>query len=80
MAPDALRGRVMSLYTVLSGGVFPLGAFFVGTLSQSWGVSTAFAVNGALGLTAVAGLVWLHGGRPRRLAQASSPVPPGRGV
>src|SRR5204863_9976071 len=27
MAPDALRGRMMSLYTVISGGVFPIGAF-----------------------------------------------------
>jgi len=80
MAPDALRGRVMSLYTVLSSGVFPVGAFFVGALSQSWGVSTAFAVNGALGLTAVAGLVWLHGPRTRRLAEASSSSPPGRAV
>jgi hypothetical protein len=70
----------MSLYTVLSSGVFPVGAFFVGALSQSWGVSTAFAVNGALGLTAVAGLVWLHGPRTRRLAEASSSAPPGRAV
>src|SRR5688500_10836260 len=26
-APDALRGRVMSLYTLLSSGIFPIGAF-----------------------------------------------------
>jgi MFS family permease len=52
-APDALRGRVMSLYTLLSGGVFPIGAFWVGFISEHWGVSWAFLVNGLLGLAAM---------------------------
>jgi predicted MFS family arabinose efflux permease len=52
--PEPLRGRVMSVYVLLSGGVFPLGALFVGLVSQAWGVSTAFAVNGTLGLCALA--------------------------
>jgi predicted MFS family arabinose efflux permease len=52
-APDRLRGRVMSLYTLLSIGVFPIGAFFVGAVSQAGGVSRAFAVNGSLGLVAI---------------------------
>ena len=30
LAPDELRGRVMSLYTLVWGGVFPIGAFLVG--------------------------------------------------
>jgi predicted MFS family arabinose efflux permease len=55
-APDALRGRVMSIYTWVSGGVFPIGAFIVGTISQWWGVSAAFLWNGTLGLTAVVAL------------------------
>ena len=38
MAPDTMRGRMMSLYTLLSSGVFPIGAFFIGSLSQTWGV------------------------------------------
>ena len=49
-APDRLRGRVMSLYTLLSGGVFPLGAFEVGFVSEHWGVQRAFLVNGVLGI------------------------------
>ncbi len=62
LAPDRLRGRVMSLFTLLTGGVFPLGAFCVGAVSQGWGVSTAFAVNGTLGLAAVVTLlVWWRG-------------------
>ena len=52
--PEALRGRVMSVYIVLSGGIFPVGAFWIGVVSQGWGVSTAFAVNGTLGLCALA--------------------------
>ena len=55
-APDALRGRVMSLYTLLSGGIFPLGAFWVGFVSEHWGVSRAFLINGAVGLVAVSAL------------------------
>src|SRR5436853_6348256 len=59
-APDALRGRVMSLYTWVSGGVFPVGAFLVGTISQWWGVSAAFLWTGTLGLAALVGpMLWL---------------------
>jgi predicted MFS family arabinose efflux permease len=64
-APDALRGRIMSLYTLLSGGIFPLGAFFVGAVSEAAGVSRAFALNGALGLAA---LLLLVARRPRSRA------------
>jgi predicted MFS family arabinose efflux permease len=56
-APDALRGRVMSIYTWVSGGVFPIGAFIVGTISQWWGVSAAFLWNGAFGLVIVGALM-----------------------
>lgn len=59
MAPDALRGRVMSLYTLLSGGVFPIGAFMIGWISEAWGVSTAFAFNGVLGLLALVAINYL---------------------
>jgi len=55
-APDGLRGRVMSIYTWVSGGVFPIGAFIVGTISQGWGVSVAFLWNGTLGLAGVGAL------------------------
>ena len=57
-APDALRGRVMSLYTLLSGGIFPLGAFWVGFLAEHRGVQRAFLVNGATGLVALAALLF----------------------
>ena len=50
-APDELRGRMMSLYTLVWGGVFPIGAFTVGAISEAWSVSMAFFVQGAAGLT-----------------------------
>jgi predicted MFS family arabinose efflux permease len=52
-APDHLRGRIMSLHTFVYGGVFPFGAFSVGSISEHWGVPTAFR---AAGLFAVLGL------------------------
>jgi predicted MFS family arabinose efflux permease len=53
-APDELRGRMMSLYTLVWGGVFPIGAFTVGAISEAWSVSTAFFVQGTVGLAALA--------------------------
>jgi predicted MFS family arabinose efflux permease len=64
-APDELRGRMMSLYTLVWGGVFPIGAFCVGAISEAWGVSTAFFVQGTVGLTALISLsLWWRSRRP----------------
>jgi hypothetical protein len=52
-APDELRGRMMSLYTLVWGGVFPIGAFTVGAISEAWSVSMAFFVQGSAGLVAL---------------------------
>jgi predicted MFS family arabinose efflux permease len=58
-APDRLRGRIMSLHTFIYGGVFPFGAFTVGTIAEHWGVSWAFRLAGLFGLTALGlVLVW----------------------
>jgi predicted MFS family arabinose efflux permease len=52
-APDHLRGRIMSLHTFIYGGVFPFGAFTVGSISEHWGVSSAYRVAGVFGLLAL---------------------------
>jgi Transmembrane secretion effector len=44
-APDELRGRVMSLYTWVYGGVFPFGSFLVGATSERHGVSAALLLK-----------------------------------
>jgi predicted MFS family arabinose efflux permease len=56
-APDELRGRVMSLHTLVFGGAFPIGAFLTGTVAEHWGVTTALVVNGGVGLAATGAIV-----------------------
>lgn len=53
-APDRLRGRIMSLHTFIYGGVFPFGAFTVGSISEHWGVAWAYRVAGVFGVASLA--------------------------
>jgi predicted MFS family arabinose efflux permease len=70
-APDALRGRVMSLYTLVWGGVFPIGAFIVGAVSERWGVQRALLTNGTAGLIGLALLLaWWTTRAPSRAGAA----------
>jgi predicted MFS family arabinose efflux permease len=66
-APDAMRGRVMSLYTLVFGGVFPIGSFLVGTIAELRGVPAAFVSGGTAGLAGLAavGAWWTLRGRHR---------------
>jgi MFS family permease len=73
-APDALRGRVMSLYSLLSGGVFPIGAFWVGFVAEHWGVQRAFFVNGAAGLVTLAALLSWWRAHAMRAAHTADPA------
>src|SRR3989442_15154338 len=43
-APDGLRGRVMSLYTLMFGGAFPFGAFMIGAIAVGTPNASAIAV------------------------------------
>jgi MFS family permease len=47
-APAELRGRVMSIYTLLLAGTTPIGSFVVGTLSEPLGISRALAICAGL--------------------------------
>ena len=51
--PDELRGRVMSLHTLMFAGMTPFGAFLVGSVTQALGVRAGFLVTGAGGLVAI---------------------------
>jgi MFS family permease len=56
-APDHLRGRVMSMYAIVMGGMTPAGALVAGTLAQFWGAPGAFGTGGLVALLSVL-LVW----------------------
>jgi MFS family permease len=60
IAPDALRGRMMSLYTLVFAGVTPFGSFLMGTVAEHLGVSAAFLTAGGAGLVLVVAVlvVW----------------------
>ena len=64
-APDHLRGRMMSLDTLVWGGVFPIGAFCVGAISEAASVSMAFRVQGIAGLLGLGALILWWRRRPR---------------
>jgi MFS family permease len=51
--PDALRGRMMSLYTMVFAGVTPFGSLLIGTVAEHLGVPTAFLTAGGAGLVFV---------------------------
>jgi MFS family permease len=43
--PDRLRGRVMSVYTFVFGGVSPFGAFYTGLLAEHFGPAFTVLVS-----------------------------------
>ncbi len=59
LVPDELRGRVMSVYTLLFAGSTPIGAQFIGGLSERWNVS--IAVEAAAGFSGLGLLIaWAY--------------------
>jgi MFS family permease len=58
MAPDALRGRIMSMFTLVLMGAMPLGNLLIGALAELIGTMAAVAVFGAA-LCATIGLITL---------------------
>ena len=64
LAPDELRGRVMSLYTLVFAGVAPFGSFLMGSITEVHAAPAGFFVGGGMGLlTMVAILAWWRFGR-----------------
>ncbi len=65
--PDALRGRVMSVYTLSFFGMMPVGALLTGALAEAIGESRAIGAGAAVTL---AFAVWLWLFVPKLRAQA----------
>ncbi|HEY5277444.1 MAG TPA: MFS transporter, partial [Coriobacteriia bacterium] len=58
--PDALRGRVLSVYTTVFAGSTPVGGLFAGWMASSFGTPAALAVGGAASaLVAIGATVWV---------------------
>jgi predicted MFS family arabinose efflux permease len=72
-APVALRARILSLYMVALGTVYPLGAVLQGVLGDRWGLRWVTAAGAALflGVVVVAGLA-----RPDLVAALDDPPAP----
>lgn len=56
MVPDHLRGRVMSLYSILFMGMVPLSALLAGRLAHSIGAPSTVALAG--GISIIGGIVF----------------------
>jgi hypothetical protein len=69
-APDALRGRVMSVYSTINVGSTPIGGLAMGAIGSSFGIAASLLTGGAVAaLAGAVGLVWLR----RRGLDAAGP-------
>ncbi len=75
-APDALRGRVMSVYMTVFMGTFPIGALISGVLSERFGTPASMGIGGAVALCAAAA-VWIAGRRVAIPAAVRTALTPG---
>ena len=58
-SPDHLRGRVMSVYTLVFLGLSPLGSLFSGTVADMGGAPAGLAAGAVIGLiSSAAVLIW----------------------
>jgi MFS family permease len=80
LCPDALRGRVMSLYTVMFVGMAPWGSLMAGSLAHAIGTPATVAAGGAV--CAAAGMIFaarIPSMRPLVRYPIPESPPPGRG-
>jgi len=85
VTPQQLRGRVMSIYTLLFLGSAPIGSLIAGTLAEHGGVQPAIAEMAAVyTLGVLAALLYVRYTRGRMLPDTGSSVmaaePPGLGA
>ncbi len=59
MSPDALRGRVMSVYSMMFMGMAPIGALLAGAVAERWGAPFTVGVGGVICILA-AGIFWMR--------------------
>lgn len=72
---DDMRGRVMSVYSLVFGGVTPIGALYAGGLIDLAGTSACLLVSGAVGAAATLAVGGLALARVRRARPLGQPGP-----
>jgi MFS family permease len=74
--PDALRGRVMAIFSLIWMGFQPLGGLLGGALAQQVGSTAAVRVGAGLCLSAAIALfTWSQAERRTRRAESDAPEP-----
>ncbi|MCX7709700.1 MAG: MFS transporter [Clostridia bacterium] len=63
MTLDEYRGRITSLYTLVYGGTAPIGNFFVGWITEGYGIQSGFLWSGILNLIFVIPIVLMRSGK-----------------
>jgi MFS family permease len=58
MSPDHLRGRVMSVYSMMFMGMAPFGAALSGVTAARWGAPATVAAGGFIAMAAAAVFGW----------------------
>lgn len=58
--PDGMRGRIMSVYSLVMGGAVPIGSIYAGTMAQNFGVSFTFRVSGMAGIVFMLAVIILR--------------------
>lgn len=70
---DEYRGRVMSLFTLMLVGTFPVGSFIMGTVGERFGAPNAVRIAGIICLL---GAIWvIHRLRVIRLREEKQAAP-----
>jgi Arabinose efflux permease len=52
-SPDEMRGRIMSVYSLVFGGFTPFGSLYAGLAANLYGADKAFIISGLIGLGVV---------------------------
>lgn len=69
---DNMRGRVMSVYSLVFGGVTPIGSIFAGNISEYTGAHICMIISGIIGIAATTYTIFmLHKNRSDREAAGS---------
>jgi MFS family permease len=75
MAPAEMRGRLLSLFTMVSFGVQPFSAIIVGNVAQAIGTPTTIVINGTLLIVFALTMLVLRGGLRRWQVTPPQPEP-----